>query len=526
VLYSQPSISIANFNVTVTGGSSNNNNAAFSADDLEMLRLVNTERARVGVGPLRLNSMLGEAADVRAYESYVNFSHTRTNGSRFSTAITEVGYNWSYVGENLAAGNRSVLASFNQWMNSQGHYENMIRPEYEFMGVGYYENLNGIYRYYWVQLFSSDNGYPNPGSQSTPSYTPYTPEPEVPADPPVPDDPPGPDNPSQPDNPTADPNAPSVSFGNVGGSAIGSVAYGGTANISVSSTGTYQLKTSDRKDIIVKVGNGTWTDRDRPSRYEGEQVSITGNCTVTVAAYGSSTPIAVFNVTVGGSSNPSQPDNPSQPSQPDNPTADPNAPSIIFGNVGGSAIGSVAYTGTANISVSNTGTYQIKTSDRKDIIVKVNTGSWTDRDRPSRYEGEQVSINGNCTVTVAQYGSSTPIAVFNVTVGGNSNPSQPDNPSQPSQPQVIFSNISGSSPVSVNYGVTANLSISGTGTFQIKTSDSKDIIVKVGNGAWIDRDRPSRTGGEQVSVTGNCTVTVADYATRTTIATFNIRIAS
>jgi hypothetical protein len=304
-----------------------------------------------------------------------------------------------------------------------------------------------------------------------------------------------------------------ISISDLSGTLLGQVAYNGTTSVSVPTAGTYQIKTSDNKDIKVRVGTGSWTDKDKPSRYQGEQVSITGNCTVTVQLYGSSAIVATFSITVGGST----------PSQPDDPTADPTAPGVIFANVGGADIGRVAYNGTTNITVPTAGTYQIKTSDSKDIKVRVGTGSWTDKDKPSRYQGEQVSITGNCTVTVQLYGSSTIAATFNITVGG-STPSQPDQPSDPTAPGVIFANVGGADIGRVAYNGTTNISVPSAGTYQIKTSDNKDIKVRVGTGSWTDKDKPSRYQGEQVSITGNCTVTVQLYGSSTIAATFNVTV--
>jgi hypothetical protein len=93
-----------------------------------------------------------------------------------------------------------------------------------------------------------------------------------------------------------------ISFSTTGGSQLGSVSNGGTANIMVPSTGRYWIKTSDNEDIAVKVGSGgNWQDNDGPGRYNGEYVDINGSCTVYVAIYNTtSTTIATFNVTVSG----------------------------------------------------------------------------------------------------------------------------------------------------------------------------------------------------------------------------------
>ena len=40
----------------------------------------------------------------------------------------------------------------NGWMNSQGHRANILNKNYTTIGVGYYQNANGVG--YWVQLFT------------------------------------------------------------------------------------------------------------------------------------------------------------------------------------------------------------------------------------------------------------------------------------------------------------------------------------------------------------------------------------
>jgi uncharacterized protein YkwD len=120
----------------------------------EILSLINTERAKVGAPALKLSSELCSAADIRAKEIAQSFSHTRPNGSSFYTVLDDIGYSGSRSsGENIAAGNSSAAATFEQWMNSQGHYENMMKSGYKYMGIGFYQTSSG-YKYHWAQLFS------------------------------------------------------------------------------------------------------------------------------------------------------------------------------------------------------------------------------------------------------------------------------------------------------------------------------------------------------------------------------------
>lgn len=119
----------------------------------EALELVNKEREKAGVAPLTINTSLNSAAKIRACESATNFSHKRLSGDDFQTILEEQGINYSYCGENLAAGNSTIAATIRQWRNSPGHYENMINPNYTQMGIGLYYDPNSTYKYYWVQLF-------------------------------------------------------------------------------------------------------------------------------------------------------------------------------------------------------------------------------------------------------------------------------------------------------------------------------------------------------------------------------------
>ncbi len=117
---------------------------------VEVLNLVNAERAWVGVAPLRLAQDLQKASAVRARELVESFSHTRPNGSDCFTVMKNRGRT---CGENIAAGHATASETVNQWMNSAGHRENILNPAFRELGVGYaYEDYSD-YHHYWVQLF-------------------------------------------------------------------------------------------------------------------------------------------------------------------------------------------------------------------------------------------------------------------------------------------------------------------------------------------------------------------------------------
>ncbi|MBS5083582.1 MAG: CAP domain-containing protein [Clostridiales bacterium] len=114
--------------------------------------LVNQERAKAGLAPLEIKVNLQAAAQVRAKEIEKSFSHTRPNGSSFSTVLAENGVDYRGSGENIAWGQRSPEEVMNGWMNSEGHRANILNKNFKYIGVGYHVNSNGTG--YWTQLFT------------------------------------------------------------------------------------------------------------------------------------------------------------------------------------------------------------------------------------------------------------------------------------------------------------------------------------------------------------------------------------
>ena len=129
-----------------------NNSTSEHAFIQEVVNLVNAERAKEGLSPLTIDVKVQAAAQVRAKECEQSFSHTRPNGSSFSTALQEQNVSYRSAGENIAWGQRTPEAVMNAWMNSEGHRANIMNANFTTIGVGYYQNANGTN--YWCQLFT------------------------------------------------------------------------------------------------------------------------------------------------------------------------------------------------------------------------------------------------------------------------------------------------------------------------------------------------------------------------------------
>ena len=128
-------------------------NAQIEGYAREVAGIVNRERAANGLSPLKYSDQLSEAALVRAQEIQSVFSHTRPNGTRCFTAVTEAGISYRSAGENIAYGQRTPEEVMNSWMNSSGHRANIL-GSYDYIGIGV-TYKNGTY--YWSQFFATSN---------------------------------------------------------------------------------------------------------------------------------------------------------------------------------------------------------------------------------------------------------------------------------------------------------------------------------------------------------------------------------
>jgi len=124
--------------------SNTNSTIALPGSAAEVVRQVNAERSKYGLQPLRVDAQLTAAARIRADEIVRKFSHTRPDGSKWSTVSSHA------FGENIARGHRTADRVMAAWLTSEGHRANILRKSFGSIGV-YAVNVNGIV--YWVQLF-------------------------------------------------------------------------------------------------------------------------------------------------------------------------------------------------------------------------------------------------------------------------------------------------------------------------------------------------------------------------------------
>lgn len=119
----------------------------------EVLKLLNQERAKAGLGALTTNATLQKAANKRAQEIVSSFSHTRPDGRSSFSVLDEYNISYRAAGENIAYGQKTPSEVMNAWMNSSGHRANILGSQFGKVGIGVYKASNGLY--YWTQEFTN-----------------------------------------------------------------------------------------------------------------------------------------------------------------------------------------------------------------------------------------------------------------------------------------------------------------------------------------------------------------------------------
>lgn len=134
----------------------------------EMLALVNEARSKArqcgdqyfdAVGPLNWSCKLETAAKMHAEDMAENdyFSHTSPGGTDIQQRVSDSGYAWQAVGENIAAGHLSSSAAIEGWLESAGHCRNMMNDAFTEMGMADATPVESdtSYTSYWTQVFAN-----------------------------------------------------------------------------------------------------------------------------------------------------------------------------------------------------------------------------------------------------------------------------------------------------------------------------------------------------------------------------------
>jgi len=117
--------------------SNNNIYNGLTAEEQQMINLVNRERASRGIPELKVDMDLVKTARMKSRDMVENnyFAHqSPTYGSPFDLMRSQ-GISYRLAGENLA-GAPSVESAHRNLMNSPGHRANILNPNFTHVGIG------------------------------------------------------------------------------------------------------------------------------------------------------------------------------------------------------------------------------------------------------------------------------------------------------------------------------------------------------------------------------------------------------
>jgi len=136
------------------------NNSSFLASVLPgvLVDLTNSDRVDQGVAPLTSDALLASAAQMKADDMAQKgyFSHVSPDGKSPWYWLDQVGYAYSYAGENLAVDFTDSKNVEEAWMASPAHHANLVKPQYTRVGIGVAQgNYEGHATTFVVQLFAT-----------------------------------------------------------------------------------------------------------------------------------------------------------------------------------------------------------------------------------------------------------------------------------------------------------------------------------------------------------------------------------
>ncbi len=107
--------------------------------------------------PVESNPELRCAARRHSFEMAEReyFAHDSPEGEGPSDRAADAGYEFLAVGENIARGRPTPEGVVEGWMESPGHCRNIMRSNYQEIGVGYVEDIGTIYQHVATQVFGS-----------------------------------------------------------------------------------------------------------------------------------------------------------------------------------------------------------------------------------------------------------------------------------------------------------------------------------------------------------------------------------
>ena len=143
--------------VVASSSDSGNPSSSGALNQKTIFDIVNQERAKASLLPLTFNVRLSAMAEGKAVDMINKqyFAHVSPNGTDVAMLSKVYGYEYIFLGENLAMGDFVSSAEVMEgWMNSPGHRANILNKNYTEIGISALQgNYQGRVVWYAVQEF-------------------------------------------------------------------------------------------------------------------------------------------------------------------------------------------------------------------------------------------------------------------------------------------------------------------------------------------------------------------------------------
>jgi uncharacterized protein YkwD len=118
-----------------------------------LYELHNQERRRRNVPLLNRNVKLDRAA--QDHNDWMIKNNRLSHGKDVGERVRKQGYNWSWVGENIAMGYKTPETVMSGWMDSSGHRANILNGRFKDVGFGVTQDSQG--RWWWTTDFGTES---------------------------------------------------------------------------------------------------------------------------------------------------------------------------------------------------------------------------------------------------------------------------------------------------------------------------------------------------------------------------------
>ncbi len=122
-----------------------------TSDEEKMVNLINQERAKLRVEPVRVDPAMTAVAEAHAKDMFLRhyFSHVTPEGLNAGDRLEKAGILFTVAGENIAYA-PDLMTAHNGLMDSPGHRQNIMDPSFRRIGIGIISTVT------WGTMFVQD----------------------------------------------------------------------------------------------------------------------------------------------------------------------------------------------------------------------------------------------------------------------------------------------------------------------------------------------------------------------------------